>query len=38
VLVRHFAKPRISDYLRISVGSDWENGRLLQALTEILAA
>ena len=36
VLVRHFAKPRISDYLRITVGSARENARLLQALAEIL--
>jgi histidinol-phosphate aminotransferase len=36
VLVRHFAKPRISDHLRITVGSARENARLLQALTEIL--
>jgi histidinol-phosphate aminotransferase len=36
VLVRHFVKPRISDYLRITVGGDRENARLLQALEEIL--
>src|SRR5277367_2361110 len=36
VLVRHFAKPRISEYLRITVGTERENARLLQALAEIL--
>jgi histidinol-phosphate aminotransferase len=36
VLVRHFAKPRISDYLRITVGTERENARLFQALAEIL--
>jgi histidinol-phosphate aminotransferase len=36
VLVRHFAKPRIAPYLRISVGSEGENERLLAALTAIL--
>ena len=36
VLVRHFAKPRISEYLRITVGTERENARLLQALVEIL--
>jgi len=36
VLVRHFVKPRISDYLRITVGTEAENGRLLGVLEEIL--
>ncbi len=37
VLVRHFAKPaRIAPYLRISVGSEAEIGRLLAALAAIL--
>ena len=36
VLVRHFAKPRISQYLRITVGTQRENARLLQALAEIM--
>jgi histidinol-phosphate aminotransferase len=36
VVVRHFAKPRIADYLRITVGAERENARLLQALGEIL--
>ncbi|OQP88141.1 histidinol-phosphate transaminase [Rhizobium rhizosphaerae] len=37
VLVRHFAKPRIADYLRISIGTQAECDRLVGALTEILA-
>lgn len=36
VLVRHFAKPRIGDFLRITVGTDAECDRLLAALEEIL--
>jgi histidinol-phosphate aminotransferase len=38
VIVRHFAAPRISDYLRISVGSDAQIEALLSALTEILGS
>jgi histidinol-phosphate aminotransferase len=38
ILVRHFAKPRISDFLRISIGTDEECARLISALEEILAA
>lgn len=37
VLVRRFAKPRISDFLRISIGTDEECARLVSALKEILA-
>jgi histidinol-phosphate aminotransferase len=37
VLIRHFAKPRIADYLRITVGTDVQIDRLLGALEEILA-
>ncbi|OLP59873.1 histidinol-phosphate transaminase [Xaviernesmea oryzae] len=37
ILVRHFAKPRISDYLRISIGTDGECDRLIAALTEIVS-
>ena len=33
ILVRHFAKPRIEDYLRISIGSDTDMQQLLKALT-----
>src|SRR4051794_8420673 len=36
VIVRHFAAPRISDYLRITVGTDAQIDRLLSALLEIL--
>ena len=35
VIVRHFAAPRISDYLRITVGTDGQIGRLLSALSDI---
>lgn len=38
VLVRHFAKPRIAPYLRITVGSQAEIERLLSALAAILGA
>lgn len=38
ILVRHFAKPRISDFLRISIGTDEERARLVSALKDILAA
>ena len=37
VLVRHFAKPRIGDFLRISIGTEDENAALLTALDEILS-
>jgi histidinol-phosphate aminotransferase len=36
VLVRHFAAPRISDYLRITVGTGAQIDRLLAALAQIL--
>ncbi|MFT4121689.1 histidinol-phosphate transaminase [Bradyrhizobium sp.] len=36
VIVRHFSTPRISDYLRITVGTDEQIDRLLLALSEIL--
>lgn len=36
ILVRHFAKPRIGDHLRITIGTDGECDRLLAALSEIL--
>jgi histidinol-phosphate aminotransferase len=38
VIVRHFSAPRITDYLRITVGNDAQIDRLLSALSEILAA
>lgn len=37
VIVRHFAKPRIDAYLRISVGTDADCEALISALDEILA-
>ena len=33
VLVRHFDKPRIADYVRITIGASTETDRLLAALT-----
>jgi histidinol-phosphate aminotransferase len=36
VIVRHFAAPRISDYLRITVGTGAQIDRLLRALSDIL--
>jgi histidinol-phosphate aminotransferase len=38
VIVRHFSAPRISDYLRISVGTDEQIDRLLSALSDILGS
>ena len=38
ILVRHFAKPRIADFVRITIGSAEELARLADALIEILAA
>ncbi len=38
VIVRHFAAPRIADYLRITVGTDEQIDRLLAALAEILVS
>ena len=37
ILVRHFSKPRISEYLRISIGTDQEMSVLMQKLQAILA-
>ncbi|MFV3131887.1 histidinol-phosphate transaminase [Niveispirillum sp. KHB5.9] len=37
ILVRHFAKDRISDYLRITIGTEAECERLVGALGEVLA-
>ena len=36
VLVRHFDKPRIADFCRITVGSPQQNDALLKALDELL--
>jgi histidinol-phosphate aminotransferase len=38
VVVRHFPAPRISDYLRITVGTDGQITRLLSALSDILGS
>ncbi|HUX81898.1 MAG TPA: histidinol-phosphate transaminase [Halothiobacillus sp.] len=37
VIVRHFNKPRIADYLRITVGTDDQNQALLAALDRLVA-
>ncbi|URK86781.1 histidinol-phosphate transaminase [Rhizobium sp. RCAM05350] len=36
VIVRHFARPRIADFLRITVGTPQECSRLIEALDAIL--
>ena len=36
VLVRHFKQPRISNFLRITVGSDEQNTRLIACLRAVL--
>jgi histidinol-phosphate aminotransferase len=36
ILVRHFDKPRISDYLRITIGTDDQMEKLVGALKEII--
>ena len=38
IFVRYWNKPRIDNYLRITVGTDAEMETLIAALTEILAA
>src|SRR6266571_4885095 len=38
VIVRHFPAPRISGYLRITVGTDGQMDRLLSALSDILSS
>ena len=35
IIVRHFDKPRISDFLRITVGTSDQNNALLKALSEL---
>lgn len=37
ILVRHFSSPRISDFNRITIGSDEETDALLRAIREILS-
>jgi histidinol-phosphate aminotransferase len=36
IIVRYFDKPRISEYLRISVGTDFEMDSLVSALSELV--
>jgi len=36
IIVRHFNKPRIADFLRITVGTDAQCAQLLTACAEIL--
>jgi histidinol-phosphate aminotransferase len=36
ILVRYWDRPRLADKLRITVGSEWENAALLEALGEYL--
>jgi len=38
VLVRHFDKPRIAPYLRITVGTEEDTKRLIAAAGDILTA
>lgn len=37
ILVRHFRQPRIDQFLRISIGTDADCGKLVAALRELLA-
>ena len=37
IIVRYFNKPRINQYLRITIGTDAENQRLVDTLKQILA-
>jgi len=36
IIVRHFPKPRISDFLRITIGTDAQCNQLVEALQDIL--
>jgi len=36
IIVRHFNKPRIAQYLRISIGTDAECDRLTGQLTQLV--
>ncbi|WP_227429970.1 histidinol-phosphate transaminase [Psychrobacter sp. I-STPA6b] len=38
IIVRYFSQPRIDEYLRITVGTTAQNGRLIEALTGLLSA
>ena len=35
IIVRHFEKPRINEYLRITVGTAAQNQRLIEALKSL---
>ncbi|MBQ8783180.1 MAG: histidinol-phosphate transaminase [Clostridia bacterium] len=35
VLIRYFNKPRISDYVRITVGDDWQMEKLVELVSQI---
>ena len=37
ILVRYFSRPRVDEYLRITVGTPEENGRLLAELNQLLS-
>ncbi len=37
IIVRHFAQPRIDQFLRITIGTEEQSCKLVEALTEILA-
>ena len=36
LIIRHFNKPRLSEFLRITVGTPIQNQQLIDALTEII--
>ena len=36
IIVRYFAKPRIDQYLRITIGTESQNSRLIESLKQIL--
>jgi histidinol-phosphate aminotransferase len=36
ILVRHFARDRVADFLRITIGTDADNDRLIEALRALL--
>ena len=36
ILIRHFSLPEIEDYNRITVGTEEQNGALINAIEEIL--
>ena len=36
IIIRHFNKPRLSEFLRITVGTPLQNQQLIDALAEII--